>query len=138
MNKAIVILSMAVVLMAGYVLAEEQDQPAATEEKVKVDNKICPISGEVIEETADKKPVQVEYKGKMYNLCCEMCVKDFNKDPEKYIKNIEEQMKAEKEGDQGSMTGQGMGQMMGQPMMGNDQGQEPVMEQPMNQMMETK
>ncbi|MBF0504740.1 MAG: TRASH domain-containing protein [Candidatus Omnitrophica bacterium] len=29
-------------------------------------------------------PVKIMYKGKIYNLCCPMCVKDFEKNPEKY------------------------------------------------------
>ncbi|MCB9757452.1 MAG: TRASH domain-containing protein [Candidatus Omnitrophica bacterium] len=33
--------------------------------------------------------VTVEYKGKVYNLCCEMCKKDFLKDPEAAIKKLE-------------------------------------------------
>ena len=52
----------------------------------KVGNKICPISGEKI---AEGKESEVEYKGKVYNLCCKMCLTDFNKDPEKFIQKIE-------------------------------------------------
>lgn len=50
-------------------------------------NKICPVSKEEIGE--GMKPVTYEYKGKIYNLCCEMCVEKFKKDPDKYIKIIE-------------------------------------------------
>jgi YHS domain-containing protein len=31
------------------------------------------------------KPVYAEYKGKKYALCCKDCVKDFKKDPEKFV-----------------------------------------------------
>jgi YHS domain-containing protein len=31
----------------------------------------------------------VTYQGKAYHICCEDCVKDFNKDPEKYVKALE-------------------------------------------------
>ena len=37
-------------------------------------------------------PFKVTYKGKVYNLCCSMCEKDFNKDPEKYTKMMEEEV----------------------------------------------
>ena len=57
---------------------------------MQVPNKICPISGEETDEHG--APYVYEYKGKKYNLCCAMCVKDFKKDPDKYVKMIEDQM----------------------------------------------
>ena len=53
-------------------------------------NKICPISGHEIGAMGEGK--EVEYKGKKIMLCCAMCEKDFNKDPEKFSKMVEEQM----------------------------------------------
>ena len=40
--------------------------------------------------------VKYEYQGKIYNLCCKMCIKDFKNDPEKYSKIAEEQAAKEK------------------------------------------
>jgi YHS domain-containing protein len=34
------------------------------------------------------KNVFVEYKGKKVYFCCEVCKAEFNKDPEKYIKDL--------------------------------------------------
>ena len=51
-----------------------------------VGNKSCPVSGEIIDE---KTKVTYEYKGKIYNFCCSVCIEDFKKDPEKYIKELE-------------------------------------------------
>jgi YHS domain-containing protein len=31
----------------------------------------------------------VTFGGKAYHICCEDCVKDFNKDPEKFVKALE-------------------------------------------------
>ena len=59
---------------------------------VEAGNKICPVSGDKAGEMGEI--VQVEHNGKKYNLCCKMCIKDFNKDPEKYIKKAEEEVKA--------------------------------------------
>lgn len=56
-------------------------------EKKEVGNKICPISGEEVGGMGEV--VQYEYKGKIYNLCCPMCEKDFKKDPEAAIKRLE-------------------------------------------------
>ena len=60
----------------------------ANSELLNVGNKICPVSGEVIAAMGDGKGIQVEHEGKIYNLCCGMCVKDFEKDPGMYIQKI--------------------------------------------------
>jgi len=64
--------------------------PAASgqSQTVEVGNKICPVSGDKVGGMG--KVETIEYNGKIYNLCCAMCKKDFNKDPEKHIKIIEE------------------------------------------------
>ena len=40
------------------------------------------------------KTITKEYKGRTIAFCCEDCVKDFEKDPKKYVEKLE---KAEKE-----------------------------------------
>jgi YHS domain-containing protein len=47
-------------------------------------NKFCPVEPE---NEVDPK-VTVVYKGKIIGFCCADCIKDFNKDPEKYVKNL--------------------------------------------------
>jgi YHS domain-containing protein len=64
---------------------------ATAEETVNIGNKICPVSGEKIDE---KMKATYEYEGKIYNFCCSMCIDEFKKDPEKYIKKVEEELKA--------------------------------------------
>ncbi len=59
---------------------------AAQSTAEKVGNKFCPVTGEAVDM---KNPVTYEYKGKVYNLCCKACVKDFKKDPKKYIEKLE-------------------------------------------------
>ena len=49
-------------------------------------NTVCPVSGEPVDK--DSK-VTYEYKGKVYRFCCPMCIEEFKKDPEKYIKKLE-------------------------------------------------
>lgn len=67
---------------------------AQTTGPVDVGNKICPVSREKIPEPGEKnamgEAVKYEYNGKIYNLCCPMCVKDFKKDPEKYSQTAED------------------------------------------------
>ncbi len=58
------------------------------EESQLIGNKICPVSGQKIDE---KTKVTCNYKGKTYNFCCAICVDDFNNDSERYIRKIEEE-----------------------------------------------
>ena len=46
----------------------------------------CPVSGEKLGEMG--KPFTFTYKDQEVKLCCKSCKKDFDKDPEKYIKLI--------------------------------------------------
>lgn len=48
-------------------------------------NSVCPVSGEEID-----GDITSTYEGKTYALCCKRCLKKFEKDPEKYIKNLSE------------------------------------------------
>ena len=61
---------------------------AATTAPVKVNNTICPVTGNPIDM---KNPITVEYNGKIYNLCCPMCPATFKANPEKYAKIAEDQ-----------------------------------------------
>ncbi|MFN3481010.1 MAG: YHS domain-containing protein [Thermodesulfovibrionales bacterium] len=69
-----------ILLFSGNLWATE------TGEKVVVGNKTCPVSGEKIDEGS---AVTYEYKGKVYSFCCEGCVEEFKKDPERYIEKME-------------------------------------------------
>ena len=75
-------------------MEHEHEGDADESEAIEVGNKICPVSGEEIGEDMGD-PYQIEYDGKIYNLCCSMCAKDFQKDPEKFIKKINEELELE-------------------------------------------
>jgi YHS domain-containing protein len=49
-------------------------------------NKVCPVKGNEI----DPEARTVEYNGKLYGFCCTGCGSKFQKDPEKYMKNLNE------------------------------------------------
>jgi YHS domain-containing protein len=53
--------------------------PAATQTK-------CPVLGGDV-----NKQVYVDYKGKRIYFCCEGCDQEFKKDPEKYLKKMQEE-----------------------------------------------
>jgi YHS domain-containing protein len=57
-----------------------------------IEQKTCPVMGNLI-----NPKIFVDYKGRRIYFCCNMCPPVFNKDPEKYIKIVDEQLKAAKE-----------------------------------------
>lgn len=112
MNIKSLILALAVLgLSAGFVFANEgmkhdegmeaidhekgvmMDNQYTSETKaVEVGNKICPVTGNPVDDGSMGELIKHEYNGKIYNLCCKMCVKDFKKNPEKYSKIAEEEV----------------------------------------------
>lgn len=77
------------------------DMRVATEEDIKnlpnVGNKICPVSGNPVDDGKMGEAVKYVYNGKIYNLCCQMCVKDFKKNPEKFSAVAEKEVKEAQE-----------------------------------------
>ena len=91
--KKIITLTLGLVFLAtGLSFAQQTPSaPQTAVQAVEVGNKICPVSGNKVGEMAP--PVKIEYNGKVYNLCCSMCVKTFKSDPEKYSKVAEDEVK---------------------------------------------
>ncbi len=91
-----VILGMVILVNAYTVKAETTSQEinvkAQVDKPVDVGNKICPVSGEKI---VPKFKVTYEYKGKIYNFCCAMCIDTFKSNPEKYIKKVNEELEVQ-------------------------------------------
>ena len=57
--------------------------------------KYCLVSGEKLGEMG--KPVTTNYMGQEFKFCCKGCVKDFQKDPAKFLKKLAaEEKKAKK------------------------------------------
>ena len=120
MKTKLIVLSLTILLASSYyVLANEDNQhhmidgtvmddddmakgqaDSMSTDAVEVGNKICPVSGENIPAPGEKgemgEAVKYEYNGKIYNLCCPMCIKDFKKNPEKYSKIAEDEVAKEK------------------------------------------
>ena len=111
-TKILIILFTIGILATGYVDAHKVDYGAdaddvqsvpvnSTDSKgtkaVEVGNKTCPVSGDKVPPPGEKgemgEVVKYEYNGKVYNLCCRMCVRDFKKNPEKYSKIAEDEVK---------------------------------------------
>jgi len=94
MNKlkriAVAVILAGVVAVPGRGQAEPKPKPYTL--------KTCPVSGDKL--GADMgKPYVFVYQGREIKLCCKGCLKDFNKNPAKYIKQIEkDEAKAAKAG----------------------------------------
>jgi YHS domain-containing protein len=54
----------------------------------------CPVSGEKLDSMGN--PYVFVYQGQEVKLCCSGCKKDFDKDPAKYIKKIQDAAVAKK------------------------------------------
>lgn len=85
--------------MPGMKMGDQAGQTNAPAGNAKVKPyplKTCVVSGDKIGEMG--KPVTLVYKGQEMKFCCKDCVKDFKKDPDKYIKKLaEEEAKLKKE-----------------------------------------
>jgi hypothetical protein len=76
--------------------AASTNAPAADAKAKPYPLKTCVVSGDVIGGDMGK-PVTLVYKGQEMKFCCKDCVKDFKKDPDKYIKKLaEEEAKMQK------------------------------------------
>ena len=53
-----------------------------------IKQKLCPVMGNPI-----NKDIYLDYQGRRIYFCCNMCPDVFKKDPEKYLKKLDEQMK---------------------------------------------
>ena len=56
--------------------------------------KVCVVSGEALDSMG--KPYVFTHEGQEIKLCCDSCLKDFQKEPAKFLKKIEEAQKKEK------------------------------------------
>ena len=79
-------------LAAGVLSTRAADKAADTKAKP-YPLKTCIVSGEEINDKGEMKPHEFVYEGQTIKLCCKSCLKDFNKEPAKYLKKIDEEAK---------------------------------------------
>lgn len=73
--------------------AADKDRAWVAEQKAKYPTALCLVSDEKLGEMG--KPVDFVYRvegkpDRLVSFCCKDCVKDFKKDPEKYLKTLDE------------------------------------------------
>lgn len=90
MNKIFsIIIAGTIALGAASLIGCKGDKHQHTHDKnakvldLKTDQKKCPVMGGDI-----NKHYYAVHKGKVVYFCCATCLKDFNKDPEKYMKKL--------------------------------------------------
>ena len=107
MLKQLVIIISMFVIFGSIIIAQEKPQEQKEETKqdslmetvepgdsnsvvepaeLKIWNKVCPVMGNKV----DVEGPTIEYNGKLYGFCCPGCDTKFEKNPEKYSKNLSE------------------------------------------------
>jgi len=89
--KTILTSAVAILLSAVSLVAADQGKDKATVKPYPPNLKTCVVSGDTLGEMG--KPVVLVKDGQEVKLCCKDCIKDFNKDPQKYLKIIQEKSK---------------------------------------------
>lgn len=84
MKSILSALLLALVCPTATLAADKPPDPKATKPKPYILT-LCLVSDEKV----DKGDPTFIYQGREIKVCCEGCVKDFQKDPEKYLKLIE-------------------------------------------------
>lgn len=92
--KSTILIAMLLGAVPFVTLAADDAKPAQKPKPYTL--KTCVVSGEEINDKGDMKPHVFTYEGREIKLCCKSCLKDFNKEPAKFVKKIEEAEKAPK------------------------------------------
>ena len=94
-NRIVTSLVIAGLTLAATALMSTARADTSTNAPVKPDQlTTCPVSGEKLGEMG--KPYVFTYQGQEVKLCCSGCKKDFDKDPAKYVKKIQDAAAAKK------------------------------------------
>ncbi len=94
MNKVIVAMMAVLILSVSAAWAQEKNTPGSSQisngQPIEVGNKICPVTGDKIGSMGP--PVKYTYNGRVYNLSCTACIKNFEDNPEKYSKIADDEI----------------------------------------------
>lgn len=91
MIKHLTVIALSVSVLAGPLAAFAADAADKNDAPKPYPLKVCVVSDEKLGEMG--KPFVFEYKGQEIKLCCKSCKKDFDKDPAKFIKRMDELVK---------------------------------------------
>lgn len=88
--KSMTALTFVGLVAATFTLASATSLPAADSKAPKpYPLKTCVVTDEEINDKGNMKPHTFVHEGREVKLCCKSCLKDFKKDPKKYMAKIE-------------------------------------------------
>ena len=94
-NRTVKSIMIAGLALAATALTSTARADTSTNAPVKPDQlATCPVSGEKLDSMGN--PYVFVYQGQEVKLCCSGCKKDFDKDPAKYLKKIQDAAAAKK------------------------------------------
>ena len=76
--------ALAIVLTAAFGTVRAEEKPAAKPYPLTT----CVVSGEKLGSMG--KPFAYDHEGREIRFCCKNCVKDFKKEPAKYLKKLDD------------------------------------------------
>jgi YHS domain-containing protein len=86
--KHLTVAALTLSVLAGPLSALAGDKPADKSKEKVYPLTTCVVSGEKLGEMG--KPYTFTQDGQEIQLCCKSCLKDFKKDPAKYVKKLNE------------------------------------------------
>ena len=96
MNKSrsmLALFALALLAVGSIRAAESNDKDIIEKQKPSYPLKTCVVTGEKLD--GEMGPaIDYVYKGRLIRFCCKGCIKKFEKDPEPYLKKLDEAAKA--------------------------------------------
>lgn len=90
--KTLTVIALAVACVAAPLAGFAEEKKAEKAKAYPLEK--CVVSDEKLGEMG--KPYVFTHEGQEIKLCCKSCLKDFNKDPAKYLKKLDGAAKADK------------------------------------------
>lgn len=96
--RGMLICSASVILGVGSMAMGDEQKKDAPADKKPYPLATCVVSGEKLDEMGE--PVVFKYEGREVRFCCKDCVKEFKKDPKKYLKKLDDAAKEKEKSEQ--------------------------------------
>jgi len=99
MNILKILFSSILLVIGGAVSLRAAEQPRPSPETAAKESKakpypldFCIVSGEKFA-GSEMKPFEIIHEGQTIKFCCKNCNKDFSKEPKKYLKKLDEEVR---------------------------------------------
>ena len=92
-NKFLQAVALSAVAFSGFALQADDAKAVKADKAKPYKLEKCIVSDEKFE-GSDMKPYEFVRDGQTFKLCCKNCLKDFDKDPKKYVAKLAKETKA--------------------------------------------